>query len=299
MRTQSTKKKRLAFAPEPPEEFKFDWKSPPARRIVSSNPNMVHESVVRIEFEARAGEDGAPMEIGEKEREKYKEWVSRDLKQELRIHHGVDCDHYDDDVSSLKERIELAEMLRRRAEIRRTLKSGKLPCEMSMKELQSELHKRRIAFHNLSHYQASEALERALLKEDAEGLVGDGYQFGRRLVSAADVISFYQPSDKEMREMLESRSLRGKDIPKTKAQKLELLSRFVEIEQEQLVRKLVKDEILRELRRRKLTCDSDEYIDAFESLFQSGQWRANYEDVDNTPFDPSTLNDQNSSCIIS
>jgi hypothetical protein len=297
-RNQSAKKKKLAFAADAPTEFKFDLMSPPARRLHHDNHNVVHESVVRLEFEARAGSDTAPSEIGEKEREKYKEWISRDLKQELRLLHGLDCDHFSNDVKELETRKELAECLRRRAEIRRTLSSGPYPSEMNLKDLQSELHKRRIAFPNLTHYQASEALERALLKEDAQGLIGDGYQFGRRLVSAADVISFYQPTDKEMRVMLESRALKGKDIPRTKTQKLELLSRFIELEQEQLVRKLVKDELIREHQRRKIKCDSDEHTDMFEALFQSTCWKSNYDDVDNTPFDPSKLDDRSGSCTI-
>jgi len=277
----STKKKRLMFAPDPPQEFKFDLCSPPARRMLSNN-DLVHDSVVRIEFEVREEESEAPLEIGERERNKYKEWMSRDLKHELKTLHGLDFDHVSDDILDLKERLELAEILRRRSEIRRAPQLKIVPNEMSLKDIQRELLKRRIAFTNLTHFQASEALERALLKEDAEGLVGEGYQFGRRLVSAADIISFYQPSDKEMRDMLQSRALKGSMIPRKKSQKLEMLSKFVELEQEQLVRNLVKEEIERELRRRQLECTSSDPIVMFETLFTSKKWKSDYLDVDNS-----------------
>jgi hypothetical protein len=295
--TTAKKKKTLSFAPDPPKEYHFDLKSPPARRILHVNHEGLHDSVVRIEFEARTGEQH-PSEIGAKERETFRDWLIRDLKQELKIFHGIDCDHIVEDVAGLQERIELAEALRRRTEIRRTPSFGLIPHEMNLAEIQRELHKRRIAFDNLNHFQASQALERALLKEDAEGLVGEGYQFGRRFVSAADVISFYQPSDKEMRDMLQSRSLKGNMIPRKKSEKLELLSKFVELEQEELMRRLMKDELKRELDRRRIKCDSEDYGDMFESLFATRTWKTNYDDVDIKPFVP-TAEEQASGCIIS
>jgi hypothetical protein len=293
----SAKKKRLTFTADPPQEFLFSLSSPPARRL-HSNHDLVHESVVRIEFEARLEEHTAPMEVGEKERTMYREWMSNDLKQELKALHGIDGIHMNNDVHSLKGRLELAETLRRRSELRRVPQLSVLPNKMSLRDIQKELSKRRISFLNLTHYQACEALERALLKEDTEGLVGEGYQFGRRLVSAADIISFYQPSDKEMRDMLQSRSIKGSLIPRKKSQKLELLSKYVELEQEQLVRNLVKEEIKRELERRSIEKeDTDDFNVLFETLFQSGKWKTNYDDVDNTPL---VLNseDTTSGCVI-
>ena len=296
--SKSVKKKRLAFAPEAPEEFKFDLCSPPVRRLHHASNGLVHDSVVRIEFESRASEDPLPAEIGDREREKYKEWIIKDLKQELRVMHGIDCDHVENDVQGLRERLELAQMLRRRAEVRRAPQFTFMPHEMNLKDIQRELHSRRISFSNLTHYQATEALERALLKEDSEGLIGEGYQFGRRLVSASDVISFYQPSDKEMRDMLQSRALKSSMIPKKKAQKLELLSKFVEVEQEELMRRLIQEELVKELNRRHISHDSAHYHDMFETLYLSGKWKLNYDDVDNTPYLPEP--DENTSgCIIS
>jgi len=287
----STRKKKLMFAPDPPQEFLFEFKSPPARRLVPHNDNdTIHDSVVRIEFEMRGGQGIAPVRIGEEEHSRYREWVSTDLKRELKTLHGFDCDNVPDNLTELRARLELAETLRRRSEVRRVQKNKEkplIPNEMALKDLHKALSDRRIAFFNLTHFKASEALERALIKEDAEGLIGEGYQFGRRMVSAADLISYWQPSDKEMRDMLQQRSNQIVAIPKKKSEKLALLSKILESEQEQVVRELVKDEMIREIKRRGLeVATTDDYTGLFEAIFQSGKWRDNYDDVDNTPLDP-------------
>ena len=283
---RSHKKKRLMFAPDPPQEFKFDFKSPPARRMFSANYHLAHDSVVRLELEAREGDDKVPFQIGEKERERCQMLVIKELKDELKLKHGIDCDAINDNERGFEDRIRLAETLRRRAEIRRNPMFEIMPHHMDLKEIQKELHQRRISFSNLSHFQASEALERALLKEDAEGLVGEGYQFGRRLVSAEDLITYQQPSDKGLRSMLQDRLDPSSAIPRTKKEKLELLSKKIEEEQEQLMRKLVLQELEFDLQRRKIPCESKDYSNMFEVLYQSGKWNAPYEDVDNTSFDP-------------
>lgn len=266
------------FAATPPQEFLFDFKSPPARRIaLDYTSQAVHDSAVRIEFESR--EEKVAREIGDRERTKYREWIAGDLRQELATMHGIACN--DDDVSQLQARLALAESLRRRVELRRCQLRSIVPNEMPFKQIQKELHVRRICWQGLSYQEACEALERALLKDDAEGLVGDGYYFGRRQVSTLDLIQYQQPSDKQMKEMLEE--LQPGNVPRRKVEKIELLGKFLEHEQESNVRTLMNEELERELHRRGVHVGTSDSSERFELLFKQGTYKQPYDDVDNTP----------------
>lgn len=103
------------------------------------------------------------------ERDQVERAYCDDLIKELRTLHGIVADSTAR-REDLVDMLQLAESLRRRAEISRIglakFKIAKYPQEMSLKSLQLELRGRRVKWFQLTHAKAAQALEECLLKED-------------------------------------------------------------------------------------------------------------------------------------
>ena len=231
------------FSPDPPREHHFLFQSPPARRLDPSAAHRFDEALIRLEMEERGLE--TPRRVTEREREKAARCLRQDMCAELLKLHGISASP-DEPHAALEEKLELARSLRRRAELRRC--GMRQPSEMPLVKLQMSLAAHRIEWRGLSHSRAARALELALLKDDAKGLVGDGYQFGRRVVSVHDIIAFENPSDAELRNMLKHKGVT--DVPRKKEEKMEKILSLVESEQEFKLRCEVREEIIKEMTRR-------------------------------------------------
>lgn len=302
----SAKKKRLSFAPNAPQEFHFEMNSPAVRRLRETTQE-VHDSVILQEHIAQHGQ--CPKEIGLKEKQQYLKWLALDLQRTLKNFYFVECSDevvYKCDVAGLQNRLKLAESLRRRVEIRRATSLVKLPHELDFGQLLTALAERRMLLPQASsaqvtvtYQQACEALERSILKEDVSSMVGEGYEFGRRRVSAADLIEYQNLTDQEMTEMLRERSSEGggEPLPRRRADKLERLVEIAQREEEEEIRRLLRQELVLEAKRRDLLTQGEhpprDLSALFHLVFHSQLWMQEYTDVDNTP-----IGDEHAACIV-
>jgi hypothetical protein len=314
------KKTRLLFSPNPPIEHEFVLQSPPARLLPRQKGacKQLDEARIRLDLEERGL--STPQKIGQQERQHAEQMWKIDLINELKQFHGIEASVDDFSHDDLVEMLELARTLRRRAELRTFFQT--LPSEMPLVKLQAELMSRRINVMGLTHSRASEALENALIKEDVAGLIGDGYQFGRKVVSVRDVLAFENPSDKNLRDILKSKQVQK--IPMKKLDKLEMVRSIVEHETESALRVLINKELDRELERRGLllvhnladdNTDNDsspsstssssltyatstitstntnelDFNTKFHRLFAARVWRKDYSDISNVSLPESVL----------
>lgn len=150
----------------------------------------------------------------------------------------------------LSDMLELTKYLRRRANLRC---SGvacdgddgvpKMPVDMSLRCLEKELEDRKIVLAEPGRKARIVALEEALLKE-VEGLVGDGFDFGRRFLSVEDLLPSDELNDCELREELKARGLKA---PRKKQEKLDLLYKVWEEDMESRVQECFREELLDEM----------------------------------------------------
>lgn len=295
----SGSKKRLSFAPNAPQEFHFETSSPSVRRIRETNASLHHDSVILQEHLAHGAQ--CPREIGDKEKLQYQSWMGQDFRRTLSIVHHVECEE-EMSVARLQECLRFAESLRRRMEIRRATTLVKLPHELSLAVVQNALHGRRIKTANLSYQQCCEALERSILKEDVMSMVGDGYEFGRRQVSAADLIEYKGFSNTEMYDALKQSLGSDATIPKQRAERLDMLISISQRAEEKEVKRLTRVELDLEAKRRGIAAGGELDFNAlFHLVFSSNAWQHAYEDVDNTPLleESDSQSSTSSSCVIS
>ena len=310
------------FSPEPPAEFEFAFASPPARKLFRAKtaPRLgeVEEGVVRLELEALGENAPAGRPLDAEHVRRVEQHACAALVADLRKHFGITAADASEPRAVLMQKLELARLLRRRAELRRILASaseevarqlrGQMPDALSLAELQAILRDRRIHTTGLSHSRAARALEEAIIKEDVEGLVGDGYQFGRRLVSAYDVIAFEDPSAAFLAECLKNKG--DAVVPRSRTARMARLHELVEAEQMRALHEPLCEQIRIEMERPRLLPDgsrlvvpavsavpavatpekapaggnSDETVNRlFARLFESGVWRLEYADVDHAP----------------
>ena len=168
------------------------------------------------------------------------------------------------DQECLEDMLSLADSFRRRADLMLMSSaegfsaesySGAITCApwyMTIAELEYHLSERKVRVSG-PRSALIEALEVALLKE-AQGMVGDGYEFGRTFVSAEDLLAIEDMNDREMRAEIMARGLR---VPRKKADKFELLRKLVEAECEERLRIAFKDELIDEMARRGLVLNPD------------------------------------------
>jgi hypothetical protein len=95
---------------------------------------------------------------------------------------------------------------------------------MSQRQLVQELETRRIKRQG-PRQQMLRDLAAAMIKDTADGLIGDGYEFGRRFIRIEDVID--PMNDKEMRDCLKQR-FQLPSAPRKKEDKRELLTNMME-----------------------------------------------------------------------
>lgn len=95
-------------------------------------------------------------------------------------------------------------MLRRRARLD-IMGIESAPITMRPREISAELGKRKIIHDKTSIAKMVEALEVAFEKETEARVYGDGYEFGRRTVSASNIIDSNEMSDAEVRKELKKR----------------------------------------------------------------------------------------------
>ncbi|KAH9257881.1 hypothetical protein BASA81_003900 [Batrachochytrium salamandrivorans] len=293
----SSSKKRLSFTPNAPQEFHFETSSPSVRRIRETDASLHHDSVILQEHLAHGAQ--CPQEIGAKEKLQYQSWMGQDFRHTLRLVHHVECEDGEEmGVKRLQDCLRFAESLRRRMEIRRATTLAKLPHELGLGVVQTALRDRRIKTTNLSYQQCCEALERSILKEDVMSMVGDGYEFGRRQVSAADLIEYQKLTNKEMYKALRSSLGSEAVVPKQRVDRLDLLVSISQKAEEDEVKRLTKLELDLEAKRRGIASVELDFNALFHLVFRSNAWEHAYEDVDNTPL-LEEGDSQSSSCVIS
>jgi len=283
-RSSRPKKPRLMFSPEPPREHAFHLNDPPCRRLDFATKENADDVVIGVELEQR----GLPhtTSIGARERLVINEALRRDLVRELEQLHFLPGDP-SEPLEVIQGRLELANTLRRRSELRRArldVTHGRLgetvvlPHELPLHVLRLALKDRRIAHSDLDHYHTATALERALLKEDIDGLVGEGFAFGRRFVSVDDLLKMEDPNDNDLRDILGR--LGETKVPRTKAAKRDMVEKIVSGKESAAFMASVRTELLLELKRRNLLpADADvmQTSELFNVLFTSGKWRDDYD----------------------
>ena len=272
--------KRIMFSPLP-EVNEFDINSPTTRRLEAvfsakrRRLEGIEDVAIKIELGARGVRLGAKSPIEDHHRDILSNKVFEELLEKLETQ-GIDLVALEGNKEARKrEQSELSDMLdlvlqfRRRAELRlmTTSEDGyrrvasinssdysnsdnlTAPCEMTTSELSNLLFERKIRVEdNATRSDLVEALEVAMLKE-ATGLIGDGYEFGRRFVTAEDLLAVEDMNDRQLRVELSSRGLK---VPRKKAQKFELLRRVLERDCENRVRQALKMELIEEIGRRNL-----------------------------------------------
>jgi hypothetical protein len=95
---------------------------------------------------------------------------------------------------------------------------------MSQKQLVKELETRRIKHQGHRRAQMLQDLAAAMIKDTADAVIGDGYEFGRRFITIEDCID--PMSDKEMRDCLKQR-FQLPSAPRKKEDKRDLLTKMM------------------------------------------------------------------------
>ena len=108
------------------------------------------------------------------------------------------------DHEELTERLELINKLRRRAQLRLSGVSP-VPIKMTWKQLSNELKLRKINVNEESVKEMVEALEAALEKESESRVYGAGYEFGRRHLSALNMIDAEEMTSAQLRAAIKAR----------------------------------------------------------------------------------------------
>uniref|UniRef100_A0A7S3LL21 Uncharacterized protein n=1 Tax=Aplanochytrium stocchinoi TaxID=215587 RepID=A0A7S3LL21_9STRA len=328
---KTRKKHRICFSPAP-TVHEFDTDSPTSRRMEVKFKKIENadETILFNELQARGLELSPNSKLNENNNcSKSKKRLSVRQKNVLRQHwikelqeelesmgvNGVG-DHLE-----LAERIHLIDLLRRRAQIRIAYSNCTeitLPIDMSNKELVAEVNQRKIVVNQKSRKKMVEALELALVKEN-QPLIGDGYDFGRRLLSAADLIEAQDLNNNELKAALK---IRGVKPPQKKNQRKRMLQKLLEEDLEKKLRRTLYEELQEEFRRRSIplpfdhlhsyrnnpktkgeadVADSiktsplgkrkrqqqqqltnDKIRELFDSLYSSNQWKEEYPDVSPT-----------------
>jgi len=241
------RKNKICFSPAP-IVHEFDTSSPTSRRmeVRFKKIDTVDDDALINELDARGlrkNTRSTRQRISRQQKQLLREhWVT-EMKNEL-LSMGLNSkgNHLE-----LAERIHLADLLRRRAQIQMAYGEDiVLPIHMCDKKLNHEVEKRKIVVDNSSRKAKVEALETALVKEN-EPLIGDGYEFGRRLVTAADLVEAQDMDNNELRAALK---LRGLKAPQKKEQKKELLQKLIENELESMLRKTFHEVLIDEFKRR-------------------------------------------------
>lgn len=108
------------------------------------------------------------------------------------------------DYEELTERLDLINKLRRRAQLR---VSGicPVPIKMTWRQLTNELKARKINVNEESVKEMVEALESALEKESEDRVYGAGYEFGRRHLSALNMIDAEEMNSTQLRAAIKAR----------------------------------------------------------------------------------------------
>jgi len=248
-RRQSGKRGRLCFSPAPPTVHEFDGQSPTIRRLglrrsVSdvSNTRSVDPELLRVEMEAR----GLNPKLDKERAELVKRW-NAELQEELE-HWGLpDLDGSNQDLSAM---LDLVGALRRRANLSLAFPDTKLPIDMPCEVLEKELEDRKIDVSCIKSRLAKVvALEEAMLKE-GDVIVGDGYDFGRRFISVEDLVIAEDLNNEALRSALRARGVKP---PKQKIEKIIKLEEVLESELEDKVQQSFREELIKEIRRRRVT----------------------------------------------
>ena len=258
-----------------PEVNEFDLNSPTTRRleVVFSKRRRVgsvdEDIAIKLELGARGCKMGGKSPVEDRHREMLHDKVLLELIEKLKVR-GIDLKALEGeralrrDQECLEDMLSLADSFRRRADLMLMSSaegfsaesySGAItcaPCDMTIAELEYHLSERKVRVSG-PRSALIEALEVALLKE-AQGMVGDGYEFGRTFVSAEDLLAIEDMNDREMRAEIMARGLR---VPRKKADKFELLRKLVEAECEERLRIAFKDELIDEMARRGLVLNPD------------------------------------------
>jgi len=239
-------KRRISFSPAP-TVHEFDCSSPSTRRL-DIRKNRRTDDVDRLALHADMQARGMNPTVPSERKLVIQAW-NNELKQDLeKFGLGTNGSNQE-----LNDRLDLAKALRRRAHLRLSgtlLKLGEAtfvrPADLTIKELTVELEKRKIVTKIPNKLAKIVAIEEALLKE-SEGLIGDGYDFGRRFVSAEDVFQVEEFTDSELRSEIKAR---GHLAPRRKGAKIDLLNKLLENELETDMREAFVKEVLDEVERR-------------------------------------------------
>ena len=158
----------------------------------------------------------------------------------------------------LVHRLKVARTIHRRAQLR-ALMVELSPIELDPSSLRAGCAKRKLAVAGRTRLQLVDELEGALLK-DSQKLCGDGYEFGRHMVSIDDCLSMM--SDAEMRAEIKARGVKA---PRRKAEKYKVLSELIEGEQEKQMQRRLRQVLLDDVRRRGLTIQGMAQRDRIEA----------------------------------
>ena len=158
----------------------------------------------------------------------------------------------------LVHRLKVARTMHRRAQLR-ALMVELSPIELDPSSLRAECVKRKLAVLKRTRLQLVDELEGALLK-DSHKLCGDGYEFGRHMVSVDDCLAMM--SDAEMRAEIKARGVKA---PRRKAEKYKVLSELIEGEQEQQMQIRLRQVLSDDVRRRGLTIQGMSQRDRIEA----------------------------------
>jgi len=244
------------------EVHEFDAASPAMRRMELRRSGKklaaVRFDVCKLEMEAHGIDPSHKLS-----RQLLLDRWNEDLRDELKKKYGLEL--YGTS-SVLSEMQDLAKIIRRRADLRIARGDDlRMPTEMSRKELKEELRKRKIEVKDGTWLSKVTALEEALLKE-WDGVVGDGYDFGKRFVKVEDIVRGDEFSDAELRKEIKKRGLKA---PRKKVEKIALLEKIISEEKDTEVMRLFREELEAEARRREVGLSKVDNSDHVVPIYKS------------------------------